>query len=785
MARTVKTLEQAVRVHQSGDLQHAEMLYRRILRVDPFHPDALHLWGVLAHQQGDQLTAVERIRQAVALSPKNPIYHGNLGAAYRALGRLDDAAESCQQAVQLDPSYAAAHYHLGLVLLGQGNALGAHRRFEQAVRLKPVFPEAWNSLGNASGQLGRHEDAAAAYSETLRLQPQNIDARYNLGNSFLALGRWPEAVEAYSEALRLRPEFPDALNNLGTTLRSLGNMPEAIACYQLAIRQRPGFSEAASNLGAAYASQCQWAEAERWYNEAILIDPQNSAAYSNLGTAACSQGRLDEAVRCYRKAWEINPQSAEPAGNLGNALQLQGRVEEAELAYSAALRLAPRHNRLRVQQGLMLPPIYDSLEDLQAWRRRFTANLEQLHAEGITLDPHRDLWPVQFYLAYQGQNDRDLMASLARLSAREPEAMPRRARAGQKIRVGFLSRYFSNHTIGFLTLGLVEQLPRNEFEVVVISLGSHKDELSERFRKAADCFVVWGDQVAPGIATVAGLNLDVLFFPDVGMDPLAYALAHSRMAPVQCVTWGHPVTTGLSTIDAFLSSELLETSTADAHYTEQLIRFQSLPAYYERPRLPPSLKSREAFGLSAEHNVYLCPQSLFKFHPEFDPLLRSILEQDDRGRIVLIEAPQDYWTERLVARLRRTLGAVFDRVTILPRQGLSDFLNLMAVSDVMLDPLHFGGGNTTYQGLACGVPIVSLPAEFLRGRVTSACYQKTGLDDLVACSRDDYIELAVHLGTDREWNTHVRQRIAASNGVLFNDRKAVEEFAQYLREASI
>ena len=153
-----------------------------------------------------------------------------------------------------------------------------------------------------------------------------------------------------------------------------------------------------------------------------------------------------------------------------------------------------------------------------------------------------------------------------------------------RLKVGFLSAYFRDHTIGRLNIGRIERLPRADFSVTVLSVGPHGDEMAQRFRRAADRYVVLPRDVAEARRLIADEKLDILLFTDVGMDALTYTLAFSRMAPLQSATWGHPVTTGSPSIDCFLSSKLLETEDADRHYTERLVRLPSLGTYYERPR---------------------------------------------------------------------------------------------------------------------------------------------------------------------------------------------------------
>src|SRR5262249_3173954 len=149
-------------------------------------------------------------------------------------------------------------------------------------------------------------------------------------------------------------------------------------------------------------------------------------------------------------------------------------------------------------------------------------------------------------------------------------------------------------------------------------------------------------------------QLDILFYTDV-VDPLLYSLAFSRLAPVQCVTWGHPDTTGLDTIDYFVSSELFETAQADEHYSETLVRLKTIPAYCYRPERTTPAKAREAFDLPADGHLYACLQSVYKFHPEFDVVLTDILRRDPKGVLILSEGYHCYWRTLLERRFMATL----------------------------------------------------------------------------------------------------------------------------------
>lgn len=264
------------------------------------------------------------------------------------------------------------------------------------------------------------------------------------------------------------------------------------------------------------------------------------------------------------------------------------------------------------------------------------------------------------------------------------------------------------------------------------------------------------------------------------MDPLCYFLAFARLAPVQCVGWGHPVTTGIPTIDYFLSARAAEPADAQSHYSERLICLDRLPAYYVRPDAGIAALSREQLGFPQRAHIYACPHSLFKFHPDFDAILAQLLRRDPDALIVLIAGIHPNWTRTLAARIAAAGPDVSNRIVFAPRISQRDFIRFLKVADVLLDPLHFGGGNTSYEAFAAGLPIVTYPGEFMRGRVTMACYEQMGMGDLIATDPRQYLDLAIRLACDADWRSAMRAKIVQRAPILFEDEIAVAELEDFL-----
>jgi protein O-GlcNAc transferase len=776
------TLEQAIQYHQAGALSQAEYLYRQILQSNPNDADAMHLLGVVAYQVGQPQEAMPYLQRAVEQRPGEAHFHVNLGLAYRALGRLDEALASYRLALRLNPRVGGAWNNIGNIFRDQNKLDEAAQSYRQALEVQPDLAEAHNNLGTIFHAQQQLDDAAPCYREALRLQPAYAQAHTNLGNTLVQQRKLDEAAACHRQALRLQPNFADAHINLGGVLYAKGELEEAIACYRQALQLKPQSAAAYVSLGAALAAAERLDEAITCYQQVLRLQPDFAPAHHNLGAVLRDRGKHDEAIACQRQAIRLQPDYGEAHAHLGHALIDQLKMEEALASYEQALRLKPS-TALRIHAATVVPQLYRSKDDLLFWRQRVTEEVKKLREEGVALDLTGQTASAPFFLAYQGMNDRDLQREIAQLHRAPQEEPPAGGSDSPKIRVGFISRYFKNHTIGRLMRGTIATLSRKSFNVSVLSVGNHTDSQAKWIRQHADEFVQVPFSLPAARRVIAQQRLDVLFYTDLGMDSFTYSLAFSRLAPVQCVTWGHPVTSGIGTVDYFISSEHLESDEWESQYTEKLVRLKNPAIYYYRPMAPSPLAARATFGLPETVTLYGCPQSLFKFHPEFDEILGGILRQDPQGTLVLVQGEHSHWEQILRQRFAATMPDVLERVRFLPYQEHDRFLNLNAVVDVLLDPIHYGGGNTSYEGLALGVPIVTLPSSLLRARITHMLYRQMGVLDCVVHSAQEYVERAVRLGTDADFSAEVRAKIRGNSDLLYENKKGVQELEQFLEEA--
>ncbi|MBN06661.1 MAG: hypothetical protein CMM45_02365 [Rhodospirillaceae bacterium] len=634
---------------------------------------------------------------------------------------------------------------------------------------------------------GRFAEAQDLYVQVVNDNPYDAEALYLLGTLLAQGGRFNKAEVFLRRAVQESPRNSVYHCNLGVTLQNLSQLDRAKGCFQRALKLDRENVDAYYNLAKLYKQLNHIDEALLAYEQAVSLDPNRFDALINMANILVDQGRLRDAITCFDRAAKVNPSSDRPLINLGNTYRRMGLAEKAINAYDAALRV--RHNDgLRIKQALTLPTVYQSLDHIDYCRTSLKTQVGELLKDELNIgDPSLETSTTNFFLAYQNRNNRDLQQSIAQLhllscptlSWTAPHCEGQPVRNPGKVRVGFLSTYFRRHSIGRMMIGFITQLPKDEFEIVVITTRGKGDLISRAIEAAADDLLYLPQSFFDAQKTIGELKLDLLFFADIGMDVRTYFLAFARMAPVQCVTWGHPDTTGIPNVDYFVSGEQIEPQDGVEHYSEKLYQLPAPPTYYPFPEIPDGLKVRADFAISQTRTFYLCPQSAVKFHPDIDQLFAGVLRNDDDADIYVVEGAVGHWTEQLRERWRVTIPDVAARIFVLPRQTPEDFLALQSAADVILDTPHFSGGNTSYEAFAMAKPIVTLDSAFMRGRVTSGLYRLMEITELTASSLEEYVAIAVRLGKERDYNLALSRRIGERRDILYGRQDVVDGFAEF------
>jgi predicted O-linked N-acetylglucosamine transferase (SPINDLY family) len=506
-----------------------------------------------------------------------------------------------------------------------------------------------------------------------------------------------------------------------------------------------------------------------------------------------------QALEVYKKGINYHPENIDLHLRLIWLLQNNYPIKVAIQATKSALEYLPDHPSLKLELMRLMPIVYTTQADIMLYRSNYEKRLDNIlsNLDLTTNNQQQEAWKsiglrTNFYLQYQAENDLELQKKYGELvykiaSVNFPNWVKNLTMPTGKIRLGYISAHLRHHTVAKLFQGWLQWRNREQFEIYCygIDINNTCDNFTREYQEQSDYFYQFDNLVnMEKIAqNILDNQLHILVYLDIGMDARTTQLAGLRLAPVQCVTWGHPITSGLPTIDYFISSELMEPTEGDNHYSEKLIRLSNLGIAYAKPSLPPQRKTRLEMGLAEDKIIYLNCQSLFKYLPENDDIFPRIARQVPHSHFIFICHRSEFVTHCFQSRLSQAFnryGLNWQNYGVMmPQLEQNDYFQLNLLADIYLDNLSWSGGNTTLEAIACQLPVVTCPGEFMRGRHSYAILKKLGITETIATDKNHYIEIAIRLGLDNQWRQTIKDYTKMNIDTVFNDRTSVESLERF------
>jgi predicted O-linked N-acetylglucosamine transferase (SPINDLY family) len=416
---------------------------------------------------------------------------------------------------------------------------------------------------------------------------------------------------------------------------------------------------------------------------------------------------------------------------------------------------------------LSLPAVYSSVAHVQQEREWYGARLSELTT--IPADEFirrfqptlADLAWSPFLLAYQCEDDRAFNAQYgdwlcAVLRAGWPDLAA--AKPAVRGRIGMVSSHFRECTVGAYFGSWISILRDAGFEVEVYQLGPQQDAWTAKLISTGTRGALLDGSLEEQASALYERQFDLLIYPELGMDGRVLVLAAMRLARLQACAWGHPVTSGLPTVEHYFAVAAMEPNNAALHYTEKLHCLPGLGTHYAAPSRPPILTKSEL--KLPTHPLVLVPQSVFKLLPQNDARLTALAQRCAAAEFVLFEGESSAMTMAMQMRLRQTFIAHDldpKRLHWLPLRSRENYLQVNALCDLKLSSFGWSGGNTSLDALRMDVPIVTCSGKFMRGRQSTGMLQLLGLPQLVAVDERGLVDTAARILE----NPDLRRELAA------------------------
>lgn len=442
-----------------------------------------------------------------------------------------------------------------------------------------------------------------------------------------------------------------------------------------------------------------------------------------------------------------------------------------ELAYYLACSYPAFHS----DNQLMLQKRNEVAENLEILLETFPANK-------YLLDFMAGMPVLNFYLSYNGLPSRDYFIQKSEFFRRicpELNYVKTDFKPNFRKKIAFISSYLNRQHSVFKdrhqVIKHLASLP--DFDVHFITFDPLKDEVKYQFGKAKHH--IFPKELSKCKQLLDSMNLDILVYCEIGMFPYTYYLAHMKLARVQINTWGHSDTAGINTIDYFISSKYFEEPQAQSHYSEKLVLLDSLSTCYVSPisrHDPTKFKNRLQLGFSNNYTIYWCMQSLFKLSPEFIDIIKRIMTQDKTAILLLIQGGD-------LPKIMNNFDTYefANRIHVLPGMQHFEYMNIMNISDIILDPYPFGGCNSSFEAFSLNKPVITMPSAMLNGRFTKGFYQKMDIHDCIVNSADEYVELALKLSQDKNYYKTIQTAIDENKNKIFMEKESLTTWTDFCR----
>jgi predicted O-linked N-acetylglucosamine transferase (SPINDLY family) len=748
---------------KEGRLDDAAGCYVQILAREKGHADALTNLGYIRKEQGRKPEARECLEQALKLAGSNADAHYLLATIQGEEGELDEALVHLAAALSERPEFELAHRDRIVMLVRLGRSQDAGRACEEGLARCPDSADLHYFRSNLYRLANDPNAAIVSCEEALRCDPLHRGARRSLTHLLLETYQVEKALASSLAEIQTNPESADAFHQAAMALSFLERAPEAIPMFARAIALAPDRSALAYlGLGHAYHASLDLAAAETAYAKAVTLSPQNPELHNALGYLLYERGSSEAALASFKKAVALDP-------------------EDALARWSCVMLQAPAYA--------------DSVEDAARARARFVQELIAFEAwwEKSDADGASFVGKIHpFFLSYQEENNRPLQERYGAICAhamrrwleRQAFDLPLRPK-GERIRIGIVSADIREHSVwAALTQGWIEHLDRTRFEVGIFSLSMVKDEASAWAQEHSDYFVSGPKTLLQWVAAIRSENPAILLYPAVGLEEKTLQLAALRLANVQINAWGHPETSGLPTLDYFLSAQCFEPEHAHANYSETLVALPHLGSCYRPRRLSAMEPDLAKLGLDPTRALLICPGTPFKYQPGYDAILVEIAGKLPGAQFVFFRPPTADIAAKVQARLKNAFQKArldYDAsVRFVPWQSPAAFHALLRRADVLLDTIGFSGYNGAIQAIECGLPVITCEGRFLRGRLASGILRRLDLAELIAPTTSDYVGLAARVVLDRDFRRAMCEAIVARRDRLFEDLAPIREFEEFL-----
>ncbi|QWE25215.1 tetratricopeptide repeat protein [Polynucleobacter sp. AP-Elch-400A-B2] len=200
-------LEQALKLHQRGDISAAQRICREIIELNPNDFNGWHLLGLTYYQQGDLKSAIELITKSISFNAHYAPAYFNLGCVLQDSNYWFRALESYDKAIGIEAGYELAYLKRIEILVKLNQMSNALACCNQLITLKSDYHLAFYKRAEIHLMLNNPYDAILDYEKSIELQLNFIEGHFSLANAFFDLRKFDLALIHYQKAIAIDSNY--------------------------------------------------------------------------------------------------------------------------------------------------------------------------------------------------------------------------------------------------------------------------------------------------------------------------------------------------------------------------------------------------------------------------------------------------------------------------------------------------------------------------------------------------------------------------------------------------
>ncbi|KRX38013.1 UDP-N-acetylglucosamine-peptide N-acetylglucosaminyltransferase, partial [Trichinella murrelli] len=794
-----------------GEIWLAIHHFEKAVQLDPNFLDAYINLGNVLKEARIFDRAVSAYLRALSLSPNHAAVHGNLACVYYEQGLIDLAIDTYKRAIELQPHFPDAYCNLANALKEKGFVAEAEECYNTALNLCPQHADSLNNLANIKREQGFIEEATRLYIKALEIFPEFAAAHSNLASILQQQGRLTEAILHYKEAIRIAPTFADAYSNMGNTLKEMNDITGAMQCYSRAIQINPAFADAHSNLASIHKDSGNVPDAIQAYRTALKLKPDFPDAFCNL--AHCLQvicdwtdyeartkkivAIVDEQLRrnrlpsvhphhsmlyplTHEQRKGIATRHAQLCMEKISVLHKSSYVHPTALASGERLRIGyvssdfGNHPTSHLMQSI--PGMHNrkkveifcyalSPDDNTNFRQKVSSQAEHfvdlsqisdtgkaadriamdkihilVNMNGYTKGARNEIFalrcaPIQvMWLGYPGTSGASFMDYIITDRVTSPLHLAhayteKLAYMPHTFFIGDHMQMFPHLSERAILKGKDKPLDPRKDNVTVVNATNLEPIMSKADVKAfvREAEVIHGPEKEVKVTEVVVPVLEI-----------------STTAPVETMFYTGQVQTSVEGVPVQNGVTALTQTHIKAATGEEVP--QSI-----------LITSRHQYGLPEDAIVYCNFNQMYKIDPMTLKMWCEILQRVPNSVLWLLRFPSH--AEPNVLKFCESQGVNTKRIKFNNVAAKEEHVRRGQLADLCLDTPLCNGHTTGMDMLWAGTPMVTLPLETFASRVASSQLTALGCPELIAKTREDYVNIAVRLGTDVDYLRKIRAKV--------------------------